>query len=500
MNDAESPLPAGACRLTLTNDAASAALACALARAFARDLGFEEQELDQIELGIEEAVSNVVRHSFRPDELHAFDVVYQPTPLGLDVRIRDQGQPFDPARVPDYDPEAPPDAQGQAGLGMHLIRRAFDEVEYRNLGRGGKETRLLKYRPLVPIGERPATAAPPPETAEVVSEIRLLRPGDALDVSRCIHEAYGYSYPYEHIYFPERVVALNESGELCSALAVTPSGRVAGHAALVIDEGHPDRAELAIVVTRMEYRGQGVARRIGEFLLEEARARGLRMLFTHAVTAHPFTQQFMLRLGFRDCALLPGHAPSSLRFRKIAEALPQRESCMLSVRYLGEPRPREWAAAVPSEHRAMLGAIYENLGTALRAAEAPDERAALPAHAVIDASIHTGLELASIGLRSWGEDALEVLRARLAQLRRDRMAVIELRLPLFDPHTARALAAVEALGFVFSGVSPGVELREDELVLDFVADAGFDYGAPRIHSPLGNQLRDYARARADQRL
>jgi serine/threonine-protein kinase RsbW len=498
MSGAEATLPLGGCSLTLTNDASSAALACALARAFSGQLGFDAHELDQIELGVEEAVSNVVRHAFPPGELHTFDVVYQPSTLGLEILIRDQGQPFDPSRIPDYDPQAAPDAQLEAGLGMHLIRRAFDRVDHRNLGRGGKETRLLKHRELSPIGERPLAAASH-DSVEAVSAIRLLRAEDALDVSRCIHEAYGYSYPYEHIYFPERIVALNEAGQLCSALAVTPSGRVAGHAALVVDDAQPDRAELAIVVTRIEYRGQGVARKLGDFLVDQARARGMRLLFTHAVTAHPFTQRFMHQLGFRDCAILPGHAPSSLRFRKIAEALGQRESCVLSVRFLDDARPSERLAVAPAEHRAMLEAIYENLGVPLRWMEAPPETAELPPHAGIDTSVHTGLELATLEVRSWGADALPVLRARLAQLRRERMAVVELKLPLCDPHTARVLPEVETLGFVFSGASPGVEPREDRLVLDFVADPGFDYDAPKIHSPLGSRLRDYARAIAERR-
>lgn len=494
MNAAESTLAPGACRLTLANEARSASLACALARAFAAPLGFGEAELGAIELGLEEAVSNVVRHAWPADEHHDFDVLLQGTPLGLEILIRDQGQPFDPARVPDYDPDAAPDTQMHAGLGMHLMRRAFDEVEYRNLGRGGKETRLLRHRELVPIGERPAPPPAPPAPAEEVTTVRLLQPDDALEVARLIHEAYGYSYPYEHIYFPERIVALNASGALCSALALTASGRIAGHAALVIDED-AERAELAIVVTRMQYRGQGVARRIGEFLLERARERGVRLLCTHAVTAHPYTQQFMHQLGFRDTALLPGHAPASLRFRKIAAPLGQRESCMYAVRLLDESCRGERVATLPAAHREPIRAIYAGLAIPLREIEAVPPPT-LPPQADVTVSVHGGLELAQLRLERWGGDAIDVLRARLAGFRRERMAVIELSLPLCDPATAAHCAEVEALGFVFSGVIPGTRAADDRLAFDFVADPGFDYGAPRIWSELGQRLREHVRAAA----
>lgn len=494
MSSAEASLPAGACRLTLTNEVAAIALACALTRSHAAALGFGERELAQIELGVEEAVSNVVRHAFAAAELHCFDLTLQRHPLGLEILIDDQGLPFDPARIPAYDPARAPQGQLQSALGMHLMRSAFDEVEYRNLGRGGKQTRLLKYRALAPIGERAEPAAEP--AAEPVAEVRLLREDDALEVSRLIHDAYGYSYPYEHIYFPERVVALNRSGALVSALAVTAGGAIAGHAALVLDPQHPAGAELAIVVTRMQYRGQGVARRLGDFLLELARQRGLRQLYTHAVTAHPWTQRFMHELGFRDCALLPGHAPASLRFRRIAEALPQRESCMLAVRYLDPDARAARSAVVAPAQRALLQAIYQALEVPLQLLDAPAASPALPAHGSVDAALHGGLELAQLRVDGWGEDTLPTLRARLAQLRRERMAVIELQVPLLDPASARMATAIEALGFVFSGVSPGVTPAQDRLVYNHVADPGFDYDAPNIHSELGQRLRAQMRAQA----
>lgn len=487
MSSAEAPLPAGACRLTLDNRPEATVLACALARRFAAGLGFDERELGQIELGVEEAVSNVVRHAFAPDELNHFDVVLRPCALGLEVLIRDQGRPFDPSSVPAFDPEAEDPMTG--GLGMHLIRSAFDEVEYRNLGQGGKETRLLKYRELALIEPRPLPAGDL-AVAEPVHDIRLFQPEDALEVARLIHEAYGYSYPFEHIYFPERVAALNASGELVSALALGESGTLAGHAALVLDPNRPDRAELAIVVTRPGFRGQGVARRLGDFLLDQARARGLRLLFTNAVTAHPYTQRFMQQLGFRDCALLPGHAPASLRFRKIAERLPQRESCVYAVRFLDAEARAPRRAVLPARHRAVIEAIHAELELPLRVL-APGPLPALPARARIDAAVHHGLELAQLRLLAWGEDALEVLRARLAEFRRARMAVIELQLPCGEAHTAQMLDAVEALGFVFTGVEPGVRPDEDQLVLNLVNDVGFDYAALALHSPLAQRLREH---------
>lgn len=145
MNNTE--LTSGACRLTLTNEANAPALACALIYRFAASLGFSEHELKQIELGLEEAVSNVVRHAFPADELHSFDILVQSSDLGLEIRIRDQGQAFDPVQITEYDPSLAPEVQADAGIGTHLLRTTFDLVEYLNLGATGNELGLIKYRP-----------------------------------------------------------------------------------------------------------------------------------------------------------------------------------------------------------------------------------------------------------------------------------------------------------------------------------------------------------------
>ncbi len=60
-----------------------------------------------------------------------------------------------------------------------------------------------------------------------------LQRAQAIEVCRCIYDAYRYTYVNEHLYYPDRVVALNESGDtargnpdLCRAFAqATLQGR-----------------------------------------------------------------------------------------------------------------------------------------------------------------------------------------------------------------------------------------------------------------------------------
>lgn len=488
----------GYSRLTLTNDAGAPALACAHVLQVASRLGFSEAECAAIELGVEEATSNVVRHAFPTQELHTFEVVCLPTALGIEICIRDQGQPFDPRLLPEFDPAASVDGSPVQGLGTRLMKQVFDAVVFRNLGREGKETSLVKYRSHTPIGDyAPVTPTPDttaPEAADTVTTIRRMAPDEAIEVARCVYESYGYSYPYEHIYYPERLQALNASGDLCSVVAVTASGRIAGHTALVFDNN--GSAELAIAVTRPEYRGQGVARRIGDFLLDEARAAGLATLTTKAVTAHTFTQQFCHALGFKDCALLPGHAPASIQFRNIAEQLQQRESCILALRRLLPVATRP-ALYLPVNHRDMIQQLYGNLDDAPQWHE-PEVQTALPEQAILSVTLGSGLDLALIEVQSWGQDIVAALQRQLVHLRREHLAVVELLIPLSHPAGIAALAEVEQLGFFFTGVLPEPN-GHDQLVMHYLIDPAIDYNRIQAHAPIAQDLLAYVQQRDPNR-
>lgn len=488
MND--QALAPGYSRLTLTNEVQAPALACAHVVQVARQLGFSDDEIASIELGVEEAAANVVRHAFAQDELGSFDIICVPTALGLEVRISDQGLPFDPNLLPDFDPESPLLEYPAGGLGTFLMRQAFDVVTFRNLGRSGKETCLIKYHTHAPISAYAAPMHAPADTeADATVHVRRINSSEAIEVSRCVYEAYGYSYPYEHIYYPERIAALNESGEIISAVAVTASGRIAGHAALVKD--NHGGAELAIAVTRPIFRGQGIARKMGDFLLKEAQTAGLKIVFAQAVTNHTYTQQFCQALGFRECALLPGHAPASLQFRNITDQLQQRESCILAVKSISDIHAHMPLYA-PAMHQPVIEELYSNLGLSPEWSYASPDTAQLPQHTIMSVNAATSLELGLIRIDTWGADCTIMLKQRLQQLRRERYAIAQLLLPLWQPACAGYLHEIEEIGFFFSGIFPQ-STGKDWLMMHHLLDTTIDYNRLNIHSAIGQMLLSYVK-------
>jgi serine/threonine-protein kinase RsbW len=111
----------------------------------ARQLGFDEEEVANIVLAVDEACTNIIKHAyhFAPDKEIEISVV--PNNRFLEVRIFDNGQSFDPAalRAPDLKTNLGKHRRG--GLGVYLMKRLMDKVEYHFRPGKRNEVHLVKY-------------------------------------------------------------------------------------------------------------------------------------------------------------------------------------------------------------------------------------------------------------------------------------------------------------------------------------------------------------------
>lgn len=473
-------------------------LVTGFARSFAVLLGFDEATAERIEAAVEEAATNVIRHAFGPEEQGEFTIYCRALPTGMEVCIRDKGMPYDPERIAGYRAESFFRNPSPTKLGIFLMRKLMDEVEFRNLGAEGKETRLVKYLHGRPIfGDDPKVPAEPLSTRliekpaeKIRAEIRAMRHDEAIEVSKCFYDAYGYTYPYEHIYYPERMAALNENGEILSAVAVDPaSGEVAAHAGLIFQKKHPALAELAMMATKAKYRGQSLASRLVAFLEEEGRKRSLRGLFTEMVSAHPYSQQVLHHLGFKDCGLFLGFAPASMAFRKLASQLTQRESLIIGYRSLQKEGSR--TVFLAERHAGLLREVYAHLE--LERDYRPPEAAPLPdAPSRLSVVLNARMEVGIMEPEHLGQDFLLRVRQELIRLRREGARAIMLLLNLTDPGAAQLVPEFEKLGFFVTGIRPDPQ-NGDQLILQQFNGFTMDYALPCVESEFGKQLLAYAK-------
>ena len=116
-----------------------------MVRNMADIMGFEPESIYQLELGTEEAVSNVIKYAFEEREDESFKIILEPVALGLNIIIREKGVPFDPSLIPKYSKKSLRTDFNEKGLSTYLMKQLFDKVSFHNLGKEGKETILFKH-------------------------------------------------------------------------------------------------------------------------------------------------------------------------------------------------------------------------------------------------------------------------------------------------------------------------------------------------------------------
>lgn len=484
------------CTLSVPNDLAFVPMVQGFVREYAAGAGFAAADQARLDLLMEEAATNVIHGAFAAGERAGFDVTCESVPAGMQITVHDEGMPYDPSLTPEYDPGAALESQTGAGLGSFLMKQIADTVEFHNLGSRGKETVFIKYLDseavtgAPPADEAPVEAPEPVPAAERTQlELGPLRPEQAIEVCRCIYDAYRYTYVNEHLYYPDRVVALNQSGDMVSAVASTGEGEVAGHAALVFPEDSHEVADVAVVATKAKFRGQSIARRLGEYLEQEALARGLHGLFIEEVTVHTYTQKFCHRLGFVDCAFLLAYSPATMAFTGIAAEAAARRSVILGFKYLDAPAGGTVYA--PERHRQIIADIYGRLGAPVTLAG--DTGADLDGLTILHVSVNTKRSVATIRIPAYGRDLRQRIRGELLRLLHENVSVVDVFLDLSTPGTGRVASALEDFGFLFTGILPGGR-SGDWLIVQYFNGVVVDYDAIQVEDAFTRDLLAYIRA------
>jgi|SRR4030095_4002322 serine/threonine-protein kinase RsbW len=116
---------------------------------FARN-GIDPALLPTVDLAVEELFTNMVKYSTTSDaevriEISGIEGGVEVTLIDYDV------EPFDVTKSPDVDIGLPIEERNPGGLGLHLIRRLLDSVEYRY----SKESRESRITFRKTTGERP---------------------------------------------------------------------------------------------------------------------------------------------------------------------------------------------------------------------------------------------------------------------------------------------------------------------------------------------------------
>ena len=124
-----------------------------------RSVGLDEDSRHWVGVAIRESVINAIKHGNRNDASKRVFVDFEAAPQAvpeLVIRVRDEGEGFDPAEV--ADPLAPENLLKASGRGIFLIRSFMDQVQVQRAPEGGMEIKMIKRA-------HPADTAPSPVNA-----------------------------------------------------------------------------------------------------------------------------------------------------------------------------------------------------------------------------------------------------------------------------------------------------------------------------------------------
>jgi serine/threonine-protein kinase RsbW len=90
--------------------------------------------MHDLNLALEEILANIISYGYSDNREHEIRVNLSVEPGKVRVDVEDDGQPFNPLEAPEADTTKPLEERTIGGLGIHLVRKLMDGLEYKRQG------------------------------------------------------------------------------------------------------------------------------------------------------------------------------------------------------------------------------------------------------------------------------------------------------------------------------------------------------------------------------
>ncbi|BDZ67985.1 GNAT family N-acetyltransferase [Methanobacterium ferruginis] len=455
-------------------------------RDVASSYGLDESSVRDLELATEEACHNVIEHAYEPGEHGYYKVKIHREPTCFRITIRDQGMPFNLQRL---------NEEKTSDIGVKLMRACTDEIKSKYLGKKGKMVELIKNFPFESVNEfesPPVNSISSKENLAPLSEkidLRLMRPDETVSLAKLIYRVYGYTYPHEEIYYPEKFASLMKSGLVTSCVAVDEQDEIVGHLGVFLETPEDHVGESALAAVDPRYRGRGLFPKMKKMMMEEVAAKGILGLYSRAVTVHVASQKSNVKMGAKETGFVLAHSPPTAIYKKMKteEAKIRRTVALFYVLVAPD---QEQTVFLPYKHQHMLRKIYKHTGLKRILKIADPDKVNLAPHS--DIYSHFLPEMASAFLRvnQYGTDFMDELKLQTKDLKEKKVELIVLDLPLKDPNTAILCPLIEKMGFFFCGLMPEY-LDGDALRLQYLNNVAFDPENVDVYSEFAKDIFNY---------
>ncbi|MDQ1328470.1 MAG: serine/threonine-protein kinase RsbW [Candidatus Poribacteria bacterium] len=110
----------------------------------AKEMNFDEETREQVNLAVIEAGTNAIKHGNKNDPNKMVHFRFNISNNKLTVYVKDSGCGFDPSNLDD--PLSPENVMKPCGRGIFLMKALMDEVEFTMIGECGTEVKMVKYK------------------------------------------------------------------------------------------------------------------------------------------------------------------------------------------------------------------------------------------------------------------------------------------------------------------------------------------------------------------
>lgn len=107
----------------------------AAAQEFSRENNLPQGVLGELQLCLEEVVSNIIKYGYKDSRTRDIKVEMELEKKRLSLKITDDAAEFNPLLYPLSDITRPIEERAAGGMGIHIIRKLMGRLEYKRQGK-----------------------------------------------------------------------------------------------------------------------------------------------------------------------------------------------------------------------------------------------------------------------------------------------------------------------------------------------------------------------------
>ena len=130
--------------ISLRNDPAELTRLAGILEEFGRQHRIAPRDLLAVDLSLHEHLTNIIHYGYDDAKPREIQIRLRLGDRLLHLEVEDDARPFNPLERPPVDTTVPLDQKPLGGLGIHIIRRSMDELEYRR--DGGRNILTMRKR------------------------------------------------------------------------------------------------------------------------------------------------------------------------------------------------------------------------------------------------------------------------------------------------------------------------------------------------------------------